>query len=95
MILENLYCVSELAQVMIRNRADYHHWSLNTFPGKIRFPRDIFHNLNTQQEATAESRRTYMSEETMNWAKSLGRKPNMITGPSVGHKEVFKLASCS
>ena len=85
--------VSELAQCIIRNRAEYHHWSLNTYPGKIRLPKDIFHNLSTKEEALDESRRTYLSDEIMNWAKSLGKRPNVIAGPSVsvGVFEVFEL----
>ncbi len=80
---QNLYGVSELAQVIIRNRADAQHWSLTTFPGKIRLPKDIFHNLENREAALNESRKEYLSAETLTWVKSLGRKTNGIAGPSV------------
>ena len=36
-----------------------------------------------------ESRTTYLSEETLLWAKSLGRRPNTVLGPSVSNRSVF------
>ena len=46
---KNLYKLAELAQIMVKNRADMHHWTVTTYPGKVRFPKDIFHNLENNQ----------------------------------------------
>ena len=89
-VLQNLYSLSELAQVIIKNRADFQHWTVTTYPGKIRLPRDIFHNLKDNQAALEESRKTYLSEETLLWAKSLGRRPNTVLGPSVSNHIVIQ-----
>lgn len=43
--MQNLYALSELTQLIIKNKAARHSWTLSTYPGKISLPRDIFHNL--------------------------------------------------
>lgn len=42
---QNLYALSELTQLIIRNKAARHSWSVSTYPGKVKMPKDIFHNL--------------------------------------------------
>jgi sister-chromatid-cohesion protein PDS5 len=44
---QNLYALSELAMIIMRTKASQHQWTLSTYPGKVRLPRDIFHNLST------------------------------------------------
>ncbi|KAG0138827.1 hypothetical protein HOY82DRAFT_544971 [Tuber indicum] len=39
---ENLYYISELAQAVVRRYADFHHWNIQTWPGKIRLPIKLF-----------------------------------------------------
>ncbi|WVQ83257.1 hypothetical protein IAT38_005396 [Cryptococcus sp. DSM 104549] len=68
-----LYSLSELAQIIIRNRAEKNTWSLPVYPGKIFMPRDIFHAPESP-EARAKAQRTqYLSEEVRSWAKNLGK----------------------
>ncbi|PWY99706.1 ARM repeat-containing protein [Testicularia cyperi] len=42
---ENLYALSELAQLVIKRRAAQHGWSIESYPGKITLPGDIFKPL--------------------------------------------------
>jgi sister-chromatid-cohesion protein PDS5 len=42
---ENLYALSELSQTLIRELCASNSWSLQTFPGKIGMPRDLFQKL--------------------------------------------------
>lgn len=50
--MQNLYKLAEIAQGIIRNKAEARHWALTTFPGRIRMPRDCFHNLQNNQIAS-------------------------------------------
>lgn len=45
MSLQNLYAISELAQRLLRDRAKSHGWVLETYPGKVKLPGDIFKPL--------------------------------------------------
>jgi sister chromatid cohesion protein PDS5 len=47
---QNLYVLSELANVIMRNKADVNSWPLSSYPGKIKLPKDVFHNLHTPAE---------------------------------------------
>ncbi|KAG8711503.1 hypothetical protein FRC11_002628, partial [Ceratobasidium sp. 423] len=42
---EHLYVLSELAQHLIRARAKNRGWTLNTYPGKVKIPADLFRAL--------------------------------------------------
>lgn len=44
-IRQNMYAMSELAQELIKNRAHAHGWSIETYPGKVKLPSDIFKPL--------------------------------------------------
>jgi hypothetical protein len=46
---QNLYALSELTQLIIRNKATQHGWAISTYPEKVRLPSDIFHNLTNPQ----------------------------------------------
>ncbi|OXM77000.1 sister chromatid cohesion protein PDS5 [Cryptococcus neoformans Bt63] len=76
-----LYSLSELAQIIIRNRAAKHGWSVPVYPGKISMPRDIFHNAETPEERTKVLRTQYLSEEVRGWARGLGKRA--VAVPSI------------
>ncbi|KAK1921574.1 armadillo-type protein [Papiliotrema laurentii] len=76
----NLYKLSELAQIIIRNKAEMHRWNLQTYPGKLRLPRDIFHNLHNPQAGLENTRRSYLTEEESSWARTLGRRGAVTAG---------------
>lgn len=46
---QNLYALSELTQLIIRNKATQHGWAISSYPEKVGLPRDIFHNLKDPQ----------------------------------------------
>ncbi|RXK35355.1 hypothetical protein M231_07377 [Tremella mesenterica] len=79
---ENLYKLSELTQIIIRNRAQVHSWSITSYPGKIKLPRDIFHNLTDPAAVNRNLTRKYLDDETDTWAKNLGKKAVNTAGPS-------------
>nr|XP_018265446.1 uncharacterized protein I303_01812 [Kwoniella dejecticola CBS 10117]OBR87604.1 hypothetical protein I303_01812 [Kwoniella dejecticola CBS 10117] len=69
-----LYILSELAQIIIRNRAERHAWPIPIYPGKIRFPKDIFHHADNYEEKSKIQHTQYLTEEVREWAKTLGRR---------------------
>ncbi|KAL7420002.1 Sister chromatid cohesion protein pds5 [Cryptotrichosporon argae] len=69
-----LYMMSELAQHMIRNRAAQHQWPVAVYPGKVRLPSDIFHNLHDVQAVKAVTSHTYLPEGALDTLKSAGGK---------------------
>ena len=81
--VQNLYRLSELTQVMIKHRAEAHHWPIAVYPGKIRLPRDVFHNLEGGNAGLENSRKSYLPVEIIEWGALLGKKS--VAGPSVSY----------
>lgn len=50
--MQNFYTMCEMAQILIKGRAQAHSWLLSTYPGKVRLPADILRPL--PNEATNE-----------------------------------------
>lgn len=75
--------MSEVAQIILQNRAAAHNWPLSSYPGTIRLPRDGFHNFKNNPEASANYRKSYLSSEAQDWVKSMGKRTGSIAGPSV------------
>jgi sister-chromatid-cohesion protein PDS5 len=50
--VQHLYVLSELAQHLIRARAKNRGWTLNTYPGKVKIPGDIFRALPNHEAAS-------------------------------------------
>lgn len=46
----NIYRVSDLAQVAIKELQDHKNWTLNTYPGKIDLSSDLFSSMKSSQE---------------------------------------------
>jgi sister-chromatid-cohesion protein PDS5 len=59
----NLYRLSEMAQIIISNRAHHHQWTLSSFPGKLKLPGDIFFNLPTLDAAQKVARKTFLPDD--------------------------------
>jgi len=55
--MQNFYIMCEMAQILIKGRAQVHSWLLSTYPGKIRLPSDILRSL--PNEATNEVGKNY------------------------------------
>ncbi|RKP22911.1 hypothetical protein SYNPS1DRAFT_31415 [Syncephalis pseudoplumigaleata] len=44
---ENIYILSDLAQLIIRDRSSAQQWALTTYPGPLSLPHDLFRRLST------------------------------------------------
>lgn len=47
----DIYCVAELAQLAIRELCELRNWALQTWPGKIQLPSDLFAPMTSTKEA--------------------------------------------
>ncbi|KAG0700591.1 armadillo-type protein [Suillus ampliporus] len=74
---ENLYAMSELAQELIKARAQARSWSLQSYPGKVKLPSDILRALPNPEAATKILKTVYLPEETSAWLleSSKSQKP--------------------
>lgn len=59
----NLYRVSELLQLMLKELADTKGWNLHVWPGKINLPSDIFAPMGDYQEAQRIISRVYIVDD--------------------------------
>ncbi|PWN42791.1 hypothetical protein IE81DRAFT_289632 [Ceraceosorus guamensis] len=46
---DNLYCLSELAQLYIKLRANRENWTISSYPGRVNLPSDIFRPLPSRE----------------------------------------------
>ncbi|RSH92189.1 hypothetical protein EHS25_008604 [Saitozyma podzolica] len=84
----NLYRLAEIAQVLIQNRAKHQGWVLSSYPGKVKFPKDIFQNLHDPLEAQITSRTPYLSEEMLSWLRGLGKRTERVAAAPTQRKVV-------
>ena len=58
----NLYHLSDLAQLTIRKFEDAHNWSIQTMPGKVRLPTSLFTEVHDHEEAQQIAEKNYLPE---------------------------------
>ncbi|KAF8999085.1 armadillo-type protein [Cyathus striatus] len=78
---ENFYVMCELAQDLIKNRAQLHSWSIPSYPGKVKMPSDIFRPHPSAEVAKKVMSTIYLPEETRKWLSELTKpatKPTAI-----------------
>lgn len=59
---ENLYYVSELAQAVVRRYADFHHWSIQIWPGKMPLPVKLFAPMTSEEMSRKIAMKTFLPE---------------------------------
>ncbi|KAF8156995.1 armadillo-type protein [Crassisporium funariophilum] len=64
---ENFYIMCELAQTLIKARAQAHSWTLATYPGKIRLPADILRPLPSVEATNLILKTVFLPEEAKDW----------------------------
>ncbi|ELU44305.1 hypothetical protein AG1IA_01658 [Rhizoctonia solani AG-1 IA] len=82
LMCSHLYVLSELAQHLIRARAKNRGWTLNTYPGKVKIPGDIFRALPNHEAASKISKKEYLPEENLQWLSSAGKPIRSPTSKS-------------
>ncbi|QRV81905.1 sister chromatid cohesion protein [Ceratobasidium sp. AG-Ba] len=64
--------------------ASNRQWTLNTYPGKVKIPADIFRPLPNPEAASTISKKEYLREENLQWLSTAGkphRSPNSKVMP--------------
>ncbi|KAF8899783.1 armadillo-type protein [Gymnopilus junonius] len=64
---ENFYVMCELAQYLIKARAQAHSWTLQTYPTKIKLPSDILRPLPSAEAVNELLKTSYLPEEAPQW----------------------------
>lgn len=64
-LIQNLYVVGELAMHLIQRRTKTHHWTLDSYPGHIKMPGDLFRPMVDKDEVQKNRIRVYLPEETL------------------------------
>ncbi|KAL8953571.1 MAG: hypothetical protein Q9222_000566 [Ikaeria aurantiellina] len=59
---ERLYHLSDLAQITIRKYEDFHSWTIQTMPGKVRLPSSLFSEIKSHSEAQRIAEHNYLPE---------------------------------
>ena len=81
----NLYHLSDLAQLTIRKYEDSHGWNIQTMPGKIRLPVSLYSELKDHEEAQQIAEKNYLPEGVEEEVESLV-KMSMRAARSQGKK---------
>lgn len=71
---ENLYTLSDLAQLTLRKWEEAHGWSIQTLPGKVRLPTSIFAEVKSHAEAVDIAERNYLPEDMEEGIEGLVRQ---------------------
>lgn len=71
---ENLYTLSDLAQLTLRKWEDAHAWSIQTLPGKVRLPTSIFAEVKSHADAVDIAERNYLPEDMDDSVEALVRQ---------------------
>ncbi|WPK25580.1 hypothetical protein PUMCH_002900 [Australozyma saopauloensis] len=85
----NLYRVAELAQLMIKELADTKGWTLQTWPGKLNLPSDIYAMITDYDEALSVVSRIYIPDDVQVELRNYLAKPGATRAK---RKPVQKLA---
>ncbi|THV07080.1 hypothetical protein K435DRAFT_772803 [Dendrothele bispora CBS 962.96] len=68
---ENLYVMCELAQELIKNRAQQHSWNIPSYPGKLKLPSDILKPHPNAEIANKVVKQTYLPAEATSWLAAI------------------------
>ncbi|PFH47385.1 hypothetical protein AMATHDRAFT_152196 [Amanita thiersii Skay4041] len=63
--LANFYVLCELAQELIKARAQHNGWSIQSYPGKVRLPSDILRPLPNAETVNKIVKRVYLPAEAL------------------------------
>ncbi|KAL4078145.1 armadillo-type protein [Scleroderma yunnanense] len=84
---EHLYTMSELAQEMIKARAHTRSWSLQSYPGKVKLPSDIFRSLPNPEAASKIMKTVYLPQETVEWLSEATKPQKLAAAAAAKRRE--------
>ncbi|KAG6332171.1 hypothetical protein ID866_6918 [Astraeus odoratus] len=82
----HLYTMSELAQELIKARSQSRSWTLQSYPGKVKLPSDIFRSLPNPEAAAKIMKTVYLPQETVEWLAE-ATKPHKAAGAATAKEK--------
>ncbi|KAF8940722.1 hypothetical protein BGZ58_005050 [Dissophora ornata] len=80
---QNLYVASDLAQYVIQERSRSHNWTLTSYPGQVKLPRELFVPLD--EDKLSVSTKSYLPSEWVHTREHKAeRKPKVIVDRKIG-----------
>ena len=70
---DNIYHMSDLAQLTIRKFEEAHNWNIQTMPGKMRLPHSLFTEVRNHEEAQQIAEKNYLPEGVEDGVEGLVR----------------------
>ena len=70
---DNIYHMSDLAQLTIRKFEEAHNWNIQTMPGKMRLPHSLFTEIRNHEEAQQIAEKNYLPEGVEDGVEGLVR----------------------
>ncbi|KAK0556088.1 Sister chromatid cohesion protein pds5 [Tilletia horrida] len=64
---DNIYALSEFAEVLIKRKARNMGWTIDTYPGKVKLPSDIFSPLPNPEVRTQICAHQYLPQDVVQW----------------------------
>ncbi|KAG0281953.1 hypothetical protein BGZ95_000018 [Linnemannia exigua] len=81
----NLYVLSDLAQYLIQERSRSHGWTLTSYPGQVKLPRDLFLPLAQNEMSVEISKRIYLPSAWVQMREhKTDRKPKTLIERKMG-----------
>lgn len=71
---DNLYHLSDLAQLTIRKFEEAHSWTIQTLPAKIRLPTSLFSEIKSHEEAQSVAEHNHLPEDVEEGVELLVRQ---------------------
>jgi len=90
---ENLYIMSELAQVIIGHFADIHGWSMQAYSGKVGLPKELFDRLHSSEGGHELATKQFLPQELVDDLEALV-KESLRPPKKVRHTPRIYLPSC-
>ncbi|KAK0534137.1 Sister chromatid cohesion protein pds5 [Tilletia horrida] len=70
---DNLYALSEFAQLLIKRRARLQGWTIDTYPGKVKLPSDIFAPLPSPEVRNEIYSHQYLPAQIVEWLTEVNK----------------------
>lgn len=89
---ENLYALSELAQLVINRRAHAQGWTVESYPGQVRLPTDIFKPLPSRDVQREIYERQYLPQDLVQKLSEPTKATKSTKGSSSGAQSIKKFS---
>ncbi|KAL0574121.1 Sister chromatid cohesion protein pds5 [Marasmius crinis-equi] len=72
---ENFYVLCDMAQELLKARAQQQSWNITSYPGKVKLPGDILRPHSNAEAANQVVKRSYLSDQAIAWVTEVAEPP--------------------